>query len=92
MVQVTEAIQKSKTYLGDVFPSAKGQDLLLEGVELSDDGKFWYVTFSYSAPESEKNNDDFGAPRYQTFKTIKVRSEDGQFFGARNGLSSIGLM
>lgn len=79
MVQVGEAVQKSKVYLGEVFPDAKGRELQLEGVELSDDGKFWYVTFSYPVV-------------FTDYKTIKISAEDGKFFGARNGVSSKGLM
>ena len=47
MVQVREAVQKAQTYLPDVFPTAEGKEVRLEGVELSDDAKFWTVTFSY---------------------------------------------
>jgi hypothetical protein len=92
MVQVGEAVQRSKVYLGEVFPSAKDQELQLEGVELSDDEKFWYVTFSYLAPVEEKDASSFSAPRFPTYRTVKLSSEDGQFFGARNGVSSKGLM
>jgi len=66
----------------------KDQALQLEGVELSDDGQFWYVTFSYV----ESQIGGAGDPTFPSYKTIKVRAEDGQFYGARNGLSSVGLM
>ena len=89
MVQVTEAVQRSRTYLGEVFPALKDQALQLEGVELSDDGQFWYVTFSYIEFPMV---DATGVPMYPSYKTIKVRAEDGQFYGARNGLASVGLM
>ncbi len=88
MVQVAEAVQRSRTYLGEVFPSLKDQALQLEGVELSDDGKFWYVTFSYA----ESQLGGARVPTFPAYKTIKVRAEDGQFYGARNGLASVGLM
>ncbi len=81
MVQVGEAVQKSKIYLEEVFPDAKDQNLQLEGVELSDDGKFWYVTFSYG----------YHGP-FRSYKTVKVSAASGKFFGARNGVSSKGLM
>ena len=87
MVQVKEAVQKAKTYLPEVFDSAEGKDLRLEGVELSDDTKFWTVTFSYP---------DYGnalsLPLGREYKTVKLRARDGEFFGARNGLSSSGLL
>jgi hypothetical protein len=88
MVQVSEAVQRSRTYVGEVFPALKDQSLQLEGVELSDDGQFWYVTFSYA----ESRLGGAIVPTFPAYKTIKVRAEDGQFYGARNGLSSAGLM
>ena len=88
MVQVAEAVQKSRTYLGEVFPSSKDQPIQLEGVELSDDGQFWYVTFSYAEP----NQGGVVVTTFPAFKTIKMRADDGQFYGAKNGLSSMGLM
>ena len=46
MVQVREAVQKAQTYLPDIFKSAEGKEVRLEGVELSDDSKFWTITFT----------------------------------------------
>jgi hypothetical protein len=40
VVQVKEAVRKAQAYLPDVFQSVEGQDLRLEGVELSDDSRF----------------------------------------------------
>jgi hypothetical protein len=88
VVQVREAVQRAQTYLPDIFPTAEGQDVRLEGVELSDDTRFWTVTFSY--PQRGLSGAlQMGAREY---KTVKLRAEDGEFFGARNGLSSSGLM
>jgi hypothetical protein len=80
VVQVREAVQKAQSYLPDVFPTAEGKEMRLEGVELSDDAKFWIVTFSYIGGG------------YREYKTVKLRAIDGKFYGARNGLSSSGLM
>jgi hypothetical protein len=87
VVQVKEAVQKAQTYLPDIFQSAKGKEVRLEGVELSDDAKFWVITFSYM--DSSLIGTLGGMREY---KTVKLRAEDGEFFGARNGLSSSGLM
>jgi hypothetical protein len=86
MVQVKEAVQRAQAYLPDIFQLAEGQDLRLEGVELSDDSKFWTITFSYTEPGGLLGR--IG----RDYKTVKLRAEDGQFFGARNGLSSSGLL
>jgi hypothetical protein len=86
VVQVREAVQKAQSYLPDVFQSAEGQDLRLEGVELSDDSRYWTVTFSYAEPGGLLGR--IG----REYKTVKLRAEDGELFGARNGISSSGLM
>ena len=81
MVQVKEAVQRAQAYLPDIFQSAEGQDLRLEGVELSDDSRFWMVTFSYAEPGGLLGR--IG----RDYKTVKLRAEDGELFGARNGLA-----
>lgn len=86
MVQVKEAVQKAKSYLPAVFESAEGKDVRLEGVELSDDTKFWTVTFSYDPGRPEQM-----AHMLREYKTVKLSAKDGEFFGARNGLISSGL-
>ncbi len=88
MVQVKEAVQKAKTYLPDVFQSVKGKEVRLEGVELSDDAKFWIVTFSYL---QESGLAIMGGATRE-YKTVKLRAKDGKFFGARNGLLDSGLL
>jgi len=80
MVQFKEAVRRAQSYLPDIFESAAGKEMQLEGVELSDDTKFWTVTFSYW-PSGESTT---FLPR--EYKSIKLRAEDGEFFGARNGL------
>ena len=85
--QVKEAVQKAKTYLPDIFPTAEGKEMRLEGVELTDDAKFWTVTFSYD-PSLEGHL----ARSLREYKTVKLRAEDGEFFGARNELISSGLL
>ena len=82
-MQVAEVVAKSRDYLDETFPSER-ENLRLEGVELSDDESFWFVTFSYF-PEK-----DLLTPR--EYRTVKVRATDGQFFGARNGVLPMGLM
>ncbi|HZL28992.1 MAG TPA: hypothetical protein VFC39_20870 [Acidobacteriaceae bacterium] len=83
MVQVKEAVQKAKSYLPSVFPSAEGQEVRLEGVELTEDTKFWTVTFSYQHEIAPMDI-------VRDYKTVKLRAEDGEFFGARDGFASSG--
>jgi hypothetical protein len=88
VVQLSEAVKKAQTYLPDIFPTAVGKQMRLEGVELSDDSKFWTVTFSYRGTDLDAILGDVK----REYKTVKLRAEDGEFFGARNGFSSSSLM
>lgn len=79
-MQVKEAVQQASVYLPTVFESATGRDLRLEGVEKTEDGRFWTVTFSY-----ENGNGSLG--RWdREYKTVKLRDVNGDFIGARNGM------
>jgi hypothetical protein len=51
----------------------------LEGVELTDGSKFSSVTFS--CEEDKDGASSFG----RDYKTVRLRAEDGEFFGARHG-------
>jgi len=85
MMPLKEAVQKSKTYLSEVFPISFVQDFQLEGVELSDDERYWEVTFSYwSRESSQADKVDFSNPLYKTYKTVKLRASDGLLFGVKN--------
>jgi hypothetical protein len=79
MLQVKQAVERAKEYLPDIFETAAGRELNLEGVELTSDSKFWTVTFSYVPPRERYAGRDY--------KTLKLRAEDGEFFGARDGLT-----
>jgi hypothetical protein len=54
VVQVKDAVQRAQAYIPDIFQSAEGKEMRLEGVELSDDAKFWIVTFSYDPGRPEQ--------------------------------------
>jgi hypothetical protein len=79
-MQVKDAVQKASKYLPEIFDSATGKDLLLEGVEKSDDGRFWKVTFSYYPKE-----DQSPLLQLRVYKTVKLRDNNGEFMGAQNG-------
>ncbi len=72
MVEVKQAVALAQKYLPEVFDSAAGKEMLLEGVEISEDDKFWNVTLSYPS----------GMRR--TFKTVKLYRTNGDFVGARS--------
>ena len=80
-MDVKEAVQRASKYLPEVFDAAQGRELRLEGVEKSDDERFWNVTFSY-ATRTRLEESDF----FRDFKTVRLRDADGEFMGARNGM------
>ena len=79
-MQAKEAIGKASQYLPEVFDTAAGRELRLEGVEKSDDGRFWSVTFSYTT------SDEGLAALARSYKTVKLRDGNGELMGARNGM------
>ena len=79
-MQVKEAVQKASEYLPEVFETAADKELLLEGVEKTEDSRFWTVAFSYRA------GDEGLAMLSRAYKTIKLRDSNGEFVGARNGV------
>jgi hypothetical protein len=79
-MQVKEAVDKASLYLPEIFDSARGKELRLEGVEKTEDGRFWKVTLSYDPQE--------GALLHgiREYKTVKLRDDSGEFIGAQNGV------
>jgi hypothetical protein len=80
-MQVKDAVQKAGEYLPEVFNAAEGRELRLEGVEKTDDGRFWKVTFSYESGKSSQVLMSLS----RDYKTVKLRDVDGEFMGAQDG-------
>src|SRR5579883_487581 len=98
MVDVKEAVASGLRYLGEILPSSQVRDVRLEEVMLTDDERYWLVTFSYIRPESVVNEKPLGTAESalssaflgglvrdkRFFKTIKLRRADGEFFCLTN--------
>ncbi len=80
-MQVKEAVEKASVYLPEIFDSAQGKELRLEGIEKSEDGRFWKVTFSY-----DPGFMDTVVRGMREYKTVKLRDDSGEFVGAQNGV------
>jgi hypothetical protein len=76
---IKEAIYAAQAGLVEVFPETEEKELRLEGVEKSDDDRYWQVTFSYSTSADKAD------PLARTYKTVKLRNQDGELMGARTG-------
>ena len=46
MIDVKEAVQKAKEFVKFLEPTVETKGITLEEVELSDDGRFWFVTLN----------------------------------------------
>jgi hypothetical protein len=79
-MQIKEAVQQASKYLPDVFDSAAGRELRLEGIEKTEDSRFWTVAFSYALGDS-----GFEAMS-RDYKTVKLRDSNGELIGVRNGV------
>ncbi len=80
-MKVREAIELATGHLAEVFPESSSLTLRVEGVERSDDEKYWKVMFSYPRAQREE-------PFYRDYRTVRLRDADGAFMGAVNGLLS----
>ena len=81
-MKVNEAVQEATKQLAEVFPDSNGPELRLEGVQRTEDEKYWQIMFSY--PEKEGRTEPF----YRNYRTVKLRDADGAFMAAVNGLLS----
>jgi len=70
MIDVKIATNQAINYLKDIYK--EGKSIRLEEVELSEDGKFWFITLSFVFEDVL-----FASPQ-RVYKLLKVSSEDGQ--------------
>jgi hypothetical protein len=68
------AVQQAGSYFRDLFPTA--QDVRLEEVELSPDGKFWLVTYSFAKPDLAVFGALVSNPS-RDYKVVKIEAETG---------------
>jgi hypothetical protein len=82
MLQVKDAVKQARAYLPELMFEGPHQiaDLRLEEVEISDDDKFWTVTFSYLPVESTS------PIPLRMYKTVRIKAMNGDFVGLRNGM------
>ena len=75
MIDVSHAVSTAKNYLESVFASEGYRNIRLEEVVLSDDDRFWLITFGL-------DRSDLGGTRWlKDYKIVKVDAESGQARG-----------
>lgn len=78
MIDVKRAIANAKQFLEDIYGRGVMQiesPFQLEEVEKSDDGRYWYVTFSFMKKDISPLATDMLVRQY---KIVKVDSETGE--------------
>jgi hypothetical protein len=73
-IDVQSAVQTALNHLSTVM-QIPANKVLLEEVELSEDGKYWYVTFSFPAVESGDIAAYIIKPR--SYKIVKINALNG---------------
>lgn len=52
MIDVKDAVQRAIVFVGEVMQDDRAKSVLLEEIELSEDGKMWMITISLPSPSS----------------------------------------
>lgn len=74
------AVKLAGTYFRELFPTV--QDMRLEEVELSSDGQFWLVTYSFAKPELTVFGSAFANPQ-RDYKVVKLDANTGEPQGVK---------
>ncbi len=79
MVDVKQAVSKAIESAQNLYEGSAIRDLLLEEVELSEDGKHWLVTIAFSRQDTAKSTTSASssANYERAYKMIKLRADTG---------------
>ena len=84
MLKFKDAVVRSRRVLEDV-EQVEPQSVRFEGAELSDDERYWQITFSYWHPNREEDRSlNLASDLFRKHTTIKLRAQDGELFGVKN--------
>ncbi|MGA3318576.1 MAG: hypothetical protein ABSC64_19335 [Candidatus Korobacteraceae bacterium] len=81
ILDVKKAVELARGYLSDILQVPDYQ-VLLEEVEFSEDGKFWFITLSYPAPYVSSVQAVLGQ-HDRAYKVVKLRGSDGAFVAVK---------
>lgn len=79
-IPVKQAVRAASDELRELYDSVTLADILLEEVELAEDGKFWLITLGFSRPVSHTENPlaQYGKEYKREFKQFKVDALTGE--------------
>ena len=79
MVDVKQAVSKAMESAKGLYEGTEIRSLLLEEVELSEDGKNWLVTIAFTQDSSKSSSSGSASPVYErAYKVIKLRADTGE--------------
>lgn len=83
-VEVKEAVRRALAFLHDLYSDEALPNLRLEEVELSEDGRYWLITYGFTAAEQDVESNALwsavgGSTTHQRrdYKLIRVDAETG---------------
>jgi hypothetical protein len=76
MLDVKEAARKASEYFAGLYSDKEIENVQLEEVEISDDGKYWLITLSYPVFPLEISSVQFIGKR--KYKLFTIDAETGQ--------------
>jgi hypothetical protein len=79
MFTVKDAVQTAMNLLNDLYDTRKFEDILLEAVEMTEDGKHWLVTIGFSRKAlSENVMEAIGSKKYiRSRKKFRIDAGNG---------------
>lgn len=84
MLKFKEAVVRSRALLEDIERVAS-KTVRFEGAELSDDERYWQVTFSYwLADQDAWESTEVASDLLRKYTTLRLRAADGELFGVKN--------
>jgi hypothetical protein len=79
MIDVKEAVQKALLFVREVMQDSRANSVLLEEIELSDDGSEWLVTISVPSPKAAGIGSlmSGGQAEARDYKLIRINASTG---------------
>jgi hypothetical protein len=86
MFTVKEAVQVAMDLLNDLYDTRKFEDILLEAVELAEDGGHWLVTIGFSRKAlSENVMEAIGSKKYiRSRKRFRIDADNGNLVSMKD--------
>ncbi len=78
MIDVKQAAQSATVFFNELYRDQIATNVLLEEVELIEDGKFWLITLSFELPPPTFALGPLSVRGERQYKTFKVDAQSGQ--------------